>query len=55
MTYCKQQMPPEMLVVQDVPQQLSQKPEYDRIRRLKKLAQDVFLENFRKRHKFREG
>lgn len=55
MTYCKQQMPSEMLVVQDTPEPLKQNSEYDRIRKLKKLAQTVFIENFRKRHKFREG
>ena len=55
MTYCKQQMPDDMHMVNAVPADLTKNPAYDRIKRLKKLSQKIFIENFKKRHKFREG
>ena len=55
MTYCKQQMPDDMYNVNTVPVDLTKNPAYDNIRRLKRLSQKIFIENFRKRHKFREG
>ena len=55
MTYCKQQMHDDMHMVNTVPADLTKNPAYDRIKRLKKLSQKIFIENFKKRHKFREG